>query len=302
MSIKVILNPRADLGRGVTHLGTIQEAAESLGEIDLVLTTHPGHAEELAMAAVNNGYDIVVAAGGDGTVHEVVNGIIAAETNRDVKLGVVPTGTGNDFAHAMGIVGDVPSAVRTLFEGRERRVDLALMVDDKGRQRYFQNNLGVGFDANVVIRTAEITRVHGFLKYLLAVLTTLARDYHPINLQIRFDEEVVSQEVLFIILGIGPRHGGGFMLTPDASHEDDLIDSCTVSMLGRFRALSLLNSAVKGTHIRVPYVTMRNNKLIQIESREPMPIHIDGEIYAQVADNVRKLTVTSLPSSLVVIV
>jgi diacylglycerol kinase (ATP) len=195
----------------------------------------------------------------------------------------------------------VPTAVKNVFGDRVRTIDLALMEDDKDCRRYFANNLGVGFDANVVIRTVDITQAHGFLKYFLSVLTTLAKDFYPFHLHMQFDGEEVSQEVLFISLGVGPRHGGGFLLTPDASHEDGKIDSCTAPMLGRLRALSLLNAAVKGTHIHTPYVTMRQNERIVIQSAEAMPIHVDGEIYARPEDDIHKLAIVCLPAALDVV-
>ena len=163
--------------------------------------------------------------------------------------------------------------------------------------------MGAGFDANVVIRTAAITMLHGFPKYMAGVLTALARDFRPVHLHVRYDEEeVLDQKVIFLYLGIGSRGGGGFLLTPDATHYDDLVDSCTVSMLGRFRALTLIGSAIKGTHVNTPYVTMRQNKQIVMQSDEAMPIQVDGEIYAGPDDDIRHLTITSLPAALEVIV
>jgi YegS/Rv2252/BmrU family lipid kinase len=302
MPVTVIYNPNADLGHGMTHLPAVRDALRSLDKnAQIVLTEGPGHAQQLVREAIMNGADMVVAAGGDGTVNEVVNGLLTAPGERPL-LGVIPIGTGNDFAYAMGIASDVPTAVQNLYRQKTRKADVALMEDDRGGLRYFENNLGVGFDANVVIRTEEITQVHGFLKYLLGVLTTLALDFRPINLELRFDDEEVEQALLFISLGIGQRHGGGFLLTPFASHLDDKIDSCAVTMLSRLRALTLLNSAMKGTHVNVSQVTMRQNRRVEITSAEAMPIHIDGEIYARPQDDIHHLTVTSLPEALDVLV
>jgi diacylglycerol kinase (ATP) len=302
MPATIILNPNADLGRGISYLQTIREAVRPLDDqTQIWLTEGAGHAQQLADRALLEGAEMIVAAGGDGTVNEVVNSIMSASGAR-TPLGVLPIGTGNDFAYAMGIDSDVTTAIGNLFRKRIRKADVALMEDDRGRQRYFENNLGIGFDANVVIRTHEITRVHGFLKYILGVLNTLARDYRPVHLELRFDEERLAQELLFISFGVGQRHGGGFLLTPDAAHNDDRVDSCSVTMLGRLRALSLLGAAMKGTHVNVPYVTMRQNRRIEIQSKEPLPIHIDGEIYARPEDAVHALTITSLSEALDVLV
>jgi len=267
-----------------------------------VPTDRSGHARELAKQAVADGYDIVVAAGGDGTINEVVNGIMLSN-KQGIKLGIIPVGSGNDFAHSMGVSKDVSTAVGDILNGQTRLVDVGLVEDDKDRRRYFVNNLGVGFDANVIIRSQDITWLRGFPKYMAAVLTTLAQDYLPYHLQVRFDEdEVVSQETLFLYMGVGTRGGGGFLLTPDALHDDDLIDSCTVPMLGRMRLISLISSAIKGTHVNTPYPQMRQNKQIIIHSEEAMPIQIEGEIYAVPEDDVHQIMVTSLPAALEVVV
>jgi diacylglycerol kinase (ATP) len=302
MPTKIILNPKADLGHGANYFEKIKEMIKPLGGIDIVPTERPGHANELALQALDAGYDILVAAGGDGTINEVINGIMLSDMT-GIKLGVIPVGSGNDFAHSMGVSKDIPTAVRNISRGQTRKIDLGLLEDDKGRQRYFANNLGVGFDANVILRTQKITWLRGFLKYLAAVLTALAKDYLPVHLRVRYDdEEVVNQETLFLYMGIGTRGGGGFLLTPDALHDDDLIDSCTVPMLGRLRFISLISSAIKGTHIHTPYPQMRRNKQIVINSTEAMPIQIEGEIYAVPEDDIHQIVVTSLPAALEVIV
>jgi YegS/Rv2252/BmrU family lipid kinase len=302
MPTKIILNPNADSGHGADYFNVIKQMIEPLDGVDLVPTERSGQAKVLAQQALKEGYDILVAAGGDGTINEVINGIMSSE-KQGIKLGVIPVGSGNDFAHSMGVSKDVPTAVRNISRGRTRTVDLGLLEDDKGRQRYFANNLGVGFDANVIIRTREITRLRGFPKYMAAVLTTLAKDYVPFHLHVRYDhEEEMNQETLFLYMGIGTRGGGGFLLTPDALHDDDLIDSCTVPMLGRLRLVSLISSAVKGTHVHTPYPQMRRNKQIIINSVEAMPIQIEGEIYAIPEDDVHQIMVTSLPAALKVIV
>ncbi len=118
----------------------------------------------------------------------------------------------------------------------------------------------------------------------------------------RFDSEELVEDVTFVAFGLGARHGGGFMLTPNALNDDDKIDTCDVHTMPRLQALRFLNSAVQGTHLQNPLVTMRQSKYIGISCSEPLPIHIDGEVFAYPADNVRRMTVTSLPSAIDVII
>lgn len=298
MRSKIIMNPWSDQRRAVERKSQIETFVQQYGQADLVLTERPGHAAELARQAADAGYDLVVAAGGDGTVHEVINGLVQGD-KADVTLGVLPIGSGNDFAFGLGIpLDNLEAAVARLFQGTPRLVDLARIEDDRGRYEIFDNNFGLGFDAVVVIRTEAITRVHGFLMYFLAVLQTIALYYQTPHVDIWFDDEKVSQETLFLAMGVGPRGGGGFLLTPDAVSNDDLIDSCLVNPIGRLTMLGMLGQAIKGTHVHSKHVTMRKNRRIRIQSNMPMPIHIDGEVFAYPKDNVRQVTVTSIPSAL----
>jgi YegS/Rv2252/BmrU family lipid kinase len=301
MRVTVILNPFADLGRGVQHKKLIELEGEKWSGLDLVVTDRAGHASELARLAAGEGYDVVVAAGGDGTVHEVVNGL-KQELDSGVKLGVIPIGSGNDFAHGLNIPEDIPLAVERIFCGHCRSIDLAAVEDDRGITRLFGNNLGIGFDANVVIRVKAITRLHGFARYFWGVLKTLVLDFRPFRFEMRFDDESLSQDVLFVAFGLGPRHGGGFLLTPTAQKDDNLIDTCTVRPMSRLMALFLLSSAVHGTHIQKSQVTMRQNQQIEISSGEPLPVHIDGEVFAFPHDNVHRLTISSVPDAIEVMV
>ncbi|MCA9973914.1 MAG: diacylglycerol kinase family lipid kinase [Anaerolineales bacterium] len=296
----MILNPEANQGRGRRFEAPIRAAAARHGELTLRLTQAAGEAEVLARQAAEEGYDVVVAAGGDGTVHEVVNGLYTAQAA--AALGVIPIGSGNDFAYANGIAAEVETAVARLFGGRARTVDLGRIEDGRGRTRVFDNNFGLGFDARVVVETQKVTRVHGFMMYLTAVLRTLLYYYDRPRIVVEFDGEAVAQAVLFLAMGIGPRGGGGFLLVPDARADDDLIDSCTVNPIGRLQMLWMIPKTLKGTHVTSPHVTMRRSRRICIEMTEPAPIHIDGEIFCNAHDGVRQVTVTSLPGALRVMV
>lgn len=303
MRIKVLLNPQADQGRGQRYAPKIAALAQPYGGCEVMLTQSASHAREQALRAAQEGYDIVVAAGGDGTVHEVVNGLYQARTQGiDVALGVIPVGSGNDFAFANGLLVDMETAVSRIFTGQPRLIDLGHIEDDKGRQKVFDNNFGLGFDAVVVIETQKVTRVRGFLMYLLAVFRTMAFYYDVPRVEITFDDEKVSQNILFLAMGIGPRGGGGFLLVPDAKNDDNLVDSCTVNPIDRLTMLYMLTKTFSGSHVTSRHVTMRKNRQIAIRSSMPMPIHIDGEMFCYPVDGVYVVTVTSLPAALKVIV
>lgn len=301
MRVKVILNPWSDRGRASQLKEQIVAWAAPYGGVDLVTTERPGHAKTLAQEAADAGYDTVVAAGGDGTVHEVVNGLVHGG-RAESTLGVVPIGTGNDFAFALGLLTAPKTAVERVFSGRPRPIDLARIEDDRGRFEIVDNGVGIGFDATISIESRNITRLHGFPLYMLATLRTIALYFQKPSLRIHFDDQEVEQESLMLSVGVGPRAGGGFLLTPEANHDDDLLDSCLVNPIGRLTMLNMLPKVMKGTHVTSRHVTMRRNRSIDIHSTLPLPIHIDGEIFAYHRDNVQRVTITSLPAAISVIV
>lgn len=301
MRVKVIVNPRSGKGRAREQRDMIAALGERYARLDFVETKRPGHGRQLASDAVVEGYDLVVAAGGDGTVHEVVNGLVQGD-RAVLPLGIIPIGSGNDTAYGLGIHEKPEESVVRIFTGERRAIDLARVNDDRGRTEVFQNNLGVGFDAIVVMRTETITRLHGFPMYLTAVLQTILFYYQTPYLEIRFDDQPVNQRALFLYAGIGPRGGGGFLLTPDAQWDDDRIDTCLVNPVNRITMLYMLTRVMKGTHVTSPHVTMRQNRQISIRSTTPMPIYLDGEMFAYPRDNVRQITFTSLPAALDVMV
>ena len=301
MRVQVILNPWADRGRGAQQAALIERVAQQYGGVDLVQTERPGHAIELARQAADAGYELVVAAGGDGTISDVVNGLMRG--NKAIaKLGIIPVGSGNDLAWSLKISTDVETAVHQLFTGQPKTIDLARIEDDHGRFRIADNNIGIGFDAVVVIATENITRIHGFLMYLTAVIRTITTYSQMPQITAHFDAEKVEQTVMMISFGIGPRGGGGFLLTPDAKQDDDLVDTLTASKMGRLKMVSLLLAVFNGTHMRSNLVTMRQNKQSRVRADRPLPIHTDGEVFAYPQDNVREVTITSLPAAIEVIV
>jgi YegS/Rv2252/BmrU family lipid kinase len=301
MRVKAIINPRSGRGRARQQTGLIDTLGRRYGALDVFSTERPAHAVELAAAAAGEGYDLVAAAGGDGTVHEVINGLVR-NGRASLPLGIIPIGSGNDTAFGLGIHEDPAESVQRLFTGTPRALDLARVTDDRGQSEVFVNNLGIGFDAVVVMRTETIARLQGFSMYFAAVLQTILFYYQTHYLEIAFDDEIVNQRSLFLYGGLGTRGGGGFLLTPDARWDDNRIDTCLVNPIGRLTMLSMLSRAMKGTHVNSPHVTMRQNSRIVVKSTTPLPIQLDGEMFAYPRDNVRQVTIVSLPAAVEVMV
>ncbi|HNS39866.1 MAG TPA: diacylglycerol kinase family lipid kinase [Promineifilum sp.] len=301
MRVKVIINSRSGRGRGREQTDVIDSLGRRYGSLDIFPTQRPRHATELAAAAIDEGYDLVAAAGGDGTVHEVVNGLMRGD-KAALPLGIIPIGSGNDIAFGMGFTESAEESVERIFKGTPRTLDLARVTNEHGKTEVAVNNWGIGFDAIVVMRTETITRLHGFAMYFGAVLQTILFYYQNPYLEATFDGEHVNQQSLFLYGGLGTRGGDGFLLTPDAKWDDDLVDTCMVNPISRLQMLQMLSSAMKGTHVASRHVTMRQSKRITVKSSMPMPIHLDGEMFAYPRDDIRQVTITSLPAAIQVMV
>jgi diacylglycerol kinase (ATP) len=264
-----IVNPSAGRGRGARIVESLPAriAARRLPG-DVVATSGPRDAVRLAREAARRGAPLVVAVGGDGTAHEVVNGLAGSDT----AFGLVPVGTGNDLAMALGVPSDVDAALDVIAGGHERRIDLGHFDD-----RWFANSLGLGFEAQVTIESRKIRGLSGFTVYLVAVVRALVGLRCP-DLTLSVDGHEITGRRLLVCIGNGPRVGGGFLLTPDANHADGMLDLCVADEMGRWRVLRTLPKAISGTHVGQPGITMLRGRTIRIESSDGFPFHADGEV------------------------
>ena len=308
--IKVILNPAADRGHARELSPRIKAWLNANGEVGWVETSRPGEAVELAARACEQGYDIVVAAGGDGTAQEVVNGLMKAERGGAgcSTLGLIPIGSGNDFAWMMGVAPGlrrtgnlqvIEQAVKKLALGQTRLIDIGRICDESNHCRYFDNGVGIGFDGIVNIESRKITWLRGFLMYTVAVLRTMLFYYHAPRAVIELDDQQIVRSVLMLSVANGRRYGGGFYVAPQAKADDGQFDVCLVEQVGRIEMLRLLLLFMKGTQATNPHVQMMRAKRVTVRCDQGYAVHADGEIFARSA---RSLTVELLPKKLRVIV
>ena len=307
--VKVILNPysnRGGAGQGVDALRAALIAADLTA--DITLTSKAGDAIEIARQARLDGYDVIVAAGGDGTVNEVVNGIaLATPADENVgPLAVLPMGSGNDFSDMMDMSRDLAAGIKRIQDGRARQIDLCLAtIHEEGRDfsRYFDNNMGAGFEAQVTVESRKITRLRGFAIYLWAVIRAL-RQYDQPKFQVAWTDEEgkvheVDQRSLLVTLGNSRRTGGGFYMTPDAKMDDGLLDMGIARALSTPKILALLPQVMAGTHRNHPAMRFVHCTSVCIATQSPVPVHTDGEIVSVAA---RALSVTMQPGRLTVLV
>ena len=300
---KFIVNPNANLGQAWRQAADLRPVMDEYGGADWAGTVYPTHAIELAQQAVEDGYDLIIAAGGDGTVHEVINGLMSFPPEKRPRLGVVPLGSGNDFAYAMGMDENPAKALRQIFTGKPQLVDMAVIEDDKGRREYWDNTVGIGFDAIVTIYSHELPVVRGFLMYLTAVIKTIFLNHKPFHVEItlneeKTDEKTLADDLLMLTLCNGPREGGGFLMAPDASSKDGILNLLAVRATSRPMMFRLLPEFMRGTHLGFPQIYEESFQTLSLRSDRPLQIHIDGEIFAGFTTDLRALKIEILPQAL----
>ncbi len=261
--------------------------------MEILVTERPGHASELAMAAVRAGAERVIAVGGDGAVHEVANGLIAARSS--AALGVVPIGTGNDFAKLVGVYRhSLDRAVQRLVAAVPRRFDAGKVLDE-----YFVNTLGFGFGPAVVATRNASPALKGFLSYLVPVLRTFA-SFRPPWFDIRADAHQESGNMMMVEVCNGTTAGGSYRFAPAADPQDGLLDICIIRKVGLPKFLAALPRVMRGTHLGMKEVTLVRSRSLTIHSPEaPLLMHLDGELRTSGA---REATVTVEPGCLNVLV
>jgi len=266
-----IVNPVAGQGKKLSFVSEITDFCQrNYLNYKLVMTHKPKEAIELAREASKK-YEVIVAVGGDGTVNEVVNGMADSES----KLGIIPIGSGNDFAKQMGLTYNLRKDLEILMASKIMDVDLGLV----NQRHYFINGLGVGFDGEVAYRVRDFLKyAKGFFGYLLSVFRTLAT-YKSNKVKFYVDEVKIKEEkILLIATCNGTTYGGGFKVAPTAKVDDGLFTICFVSRMGKFYAMRNIPKILQGTHMSLPEVSMYTGKNVKIESDKELFSQLDGEI------------------------
>lgn len=276
--IVFIANPAAGKGREGRQGGRVRTDVESAGVGgDWIRTEAPGHGTALAEQSARDGASVVVAVGGDGTVNEVVAGLMRVPKEERPVLGVIPAGTGCDYARLLGLRRwEIADAAAVLREGKVRALDAG---DVNGR--YFANGVGLGFDGEVTADAAKIRLIRGFAAYLTSVFRVL-RTWENFRLVAEVDGEVLDGPAILVAVTIGPACGGGFYLTPDAKPDDGLFDVCRLGDFSKLEALRHLPKALNGSHVRLAKTAIRRGRSVTLSSDRPLAAHVDGNVLAGV--------------------
>ena len=264
---------------------------ESGQQGQLVLTSASGDAKRFAHEAIADGTRYIIACGGDGTLHEVVNGIA---TGPDVTLGVLPCGRGNDFAAAIGVPLKPEAAIATLLSGTPIHVDLGYCyqnntvgaisesrtvgaISESRTEHYFTTIATCGYDTEVSRRAAKGTPLFaGTASYAYAAVETLFY-YEPPFVRLEGDFGVYEGPILLAATGITSRYGGGFQIVPDARIDDGLFDVCIIRPVSSLTVLRLLVTLFWGGHVSHPAVSIHQTRTLKIETDTPMLLYADGE-------------------------
>jgi diacylglycerol kinase family enzyme len=292
----VIFNPASGRGRSARRVEQLRQALTTQAEF--WPTNGPGHAEALAEKAVRAGFTQVGAAGGDGTVHEVANGLLRAE-QPGVALAVFPVGSANDYAHSLRLDRDWWTRSQALT-GR-RTVDVGVVRAPDGRQRYFINGLGLGFNCAVTIEARGLPWLQGVPLYLIALLRALRRRYVSPVTTVTLDETTRQGPTLAFTVAIGRREGN-FVLAPDAQVDDGLFDYLLVGPLSRWRLIRYIPGMITG-HLPTddPLVATGRCQSVEVASETPLTAHADGEFICLPEDKVHRLEVRILPGALTLV-
>jgi diacylglycerol kinase family enzyme len=292
----VIFNPASGRGRSARRVERLRESLASQAEF--WPTSGPGDAEVLAEKAAQAGFRQVGAAGGDGTVHEVANGILRAG-RPDTALAIFPVGSANDYAHSLGLDSDWWTRPEAML-GR-RPVDVGIAQAPNGRQRYFINGIGLGFNCAVTIESRNLPWLQGVPLYLVALLQALRRRYVSPVTAVTLDETTRQGPTLACTVALGRREGN-FVLAPDAQVDDGLFDYLLVGPLSRWRLLGYIPGMITGRlPTDDPLIARGRCQHVVIASETPLTAHVDGEFFCLPEDNLHRLEVRLLSRALTLV-
>lgn len=266
----LIANPISGSGNGKIYLERAKQILDAKGvDYTIKVTEYPGHATALAKEAVDAGFDVIVAVGGDGTLRETAMSVI----HTDRVLGLLPCGTGNDYARPLGIPTEPEAAIDILLGGENRVVDAG-----EANGIVFFNIAGFGFDVDVLDYTEQFKPKckSGETAYRLGCLKAV------LGLKLRkttltFPDGTIERNVLMAAAGIGTHFGGGMNVLPESDMSDGLLDVCIAHDVNRLKLLSLLPKFIKGRHVGLPVITYRKTTEVSVVCDPVSRIEVDGE-------------------------
>ena len=286
MKTELIVNPTSARGTMQKRWHEVQATLRAEGfEYQAVFTERAGHATELAHAALDAGFDLIVAVGGDGTTYEVVNGMLGADgkaINPNAALGIITNGTGADFVRSSGITREMLASAKQLAHATTTRPldvgEIIYRVDGQDKHNYFLNVAGMGFDAEVIERTERGGKhAGGTIPYLTTLLGTIS-SYRNKDVVAQIDSQRFEGTVNSVVVCNGKYFGGGMMISPNSAIDDGKFH---VIILGNFGTIEVMLNTPRlynGTILTHPKVSEYTATTVMVESKQRMLIQADGEL------------------------
>ena len=296
---KVIHNPYAGRWLSQEKLGAVRQSLQALGiEFDLESTTGPGHATQIAAQAVQQDYSMIIAAGGDGTISEIVNGMLRASGDADPPpLGILPLGSANDLVINLGLPVDLEQAARAIGAGKIRFIDIGrVSYSQPARFQYFDNNSAIGLEPTVTLIQQRMKRLRGILRYLVATVKGIMQNPRW-DVQLEWEGGDYQGPCTLVTVGNCPLTGGLYM-APHADPFDGKLTFVHGFMSSRSQMLALLPRTMKpgeGSYVEHPSIHEIHSPWIKIKISPATPLHADGEIQTTQA---REIEYSLLPARL----
>jgi diacylglycerol kinase (ATP) len=280
--VKLILNSGGGRLNGQAKIALVEKALQTTGlDYQLEATGSPFNGPELAYQAALEGWPVVVAAGGDGTINAVVNGLMRAAGQRETPaLGILPLGTANDLADMLRLPRDITAACRRIAENKTRLIDVGVV-----NGYYFVNNSAVGLEPVVTMEHERMRHIQGNIRYLAAAVKAIA-GAKSWNMRLTWDTGMYEGPITLVSVGNSPRTGGSFYMTPRAQLDDGILDFVYAFGMSRWQMLKLLPQTLKGKHIDHPLVAYVQTKSLSITALPATPIQADGEIIDEAATEI----------------
>lgn len=284
--IGVLVNPTSGRGRVAKRREAVLSALAGRGdEVRVIQGESADDAERLLAHHVTEGLDVLVAVGGDGTVHMALQAAVPTST----PLGIVPLGTGNDAATALGLpTKSIEQAIGVVLDGHSRSFDVGLAETADGMRRYFLCVLSSGFDSMVNERANAMTRPSGDARYVVAMLAEL-RKFSPIPYRVVVDGTLVTDDAMAVSLGNGPSFGGGMKVCPGADLHDGLLDMIWLHSISRPELIRLFPRLYSGRHIEHPRVSEQAVRVVHLEAPGQIA-YADGERVGPLPVDVRTVS------------
>ncbi len=301
MTAKIILNPYAGRWKGLQKRDEINRIMQSIDmEFELVMTEAPNHGTELAYQAAKNGFSPIISAGGDGSVSEVMNGIVLAAQEAQVEpvpLGVLPLGTANDLMVNLGLPTDLQGAAKIIMAGYTRRIDLGEVTawdvsKNIVKKRYFDNNSAIGLEPSITLIQQRISWLRGSIRYIVAALIGVASNPHW-KMHLQWEDGEYRGPATLVTAGNNPLTGGVFYMAPHADPFDGKLNCVYGYMPSRLQILRLLPKTMKagaGNYVEHPAMHEINVSWLKIHSDQPTPLHADGEIQFEATQDIEYRT------------